>query len=214
MKLSGNKKIVLLGVILLIIAGIVVVALKGINVSLVFQQHESISLLIGKQININEIQEICNEVFKNKKVVLKKVELFDDSVSIIAQSITDEEKSNLIQKVNEKYSTEFKVEDITIEKISNVRVRDMVRPYILPIIISTVLIIIYMVIIFKNQKFVKIIGKIFGIILLTELALASIIAISRIPLLPIMVNLMFVIAIIELIFLINKETMIINSEKK
>ncbi len=214
MKLSGNKKIVLLGVILLIIAGIVVVALKGINVSLVFQQHESISLLIGKQININEIQEICNEVFKNKKVVLKKVELFDDSVSIIAQSITDEEKSNLIQKVNEKYSTEFKVEDITIEKVSNVRVRDMVRPYILPIIISTVLIIIYMVIIFKNQKFVKIIGKIFGIILLTELALASIIAISRIPLLPIMVNLMFVIAIIELIFLINKETMIINSEKK
>ena len=199
MKLSGNKKIVLLGVILLIIAGIVVVALKGINVSLVFQQHESISLLIGKQININEIQEICNEVFKNKKVVLKKVELFDDSVSIIAQSITDEEKSNLIQKVNEKYSTEFKVEDITIEKVSNVRVRDMVRPYILPIIISTVLIIIYMVIIFKNQKFVKIIGKIFGIILLTELALASIIAISRIPLLPIMVNLMFVIAIIELI---------------
>lgn len=214
MKLSGNKKIVLLGVILLIIAGIVVVALKGINVSLVFQQHESISLLIGKQININEIQEICNEVFKNKKVVLKKVELFDDSVSIIAQSITDEEKSNLIQKVNEKYSTEFKVEDITIEKISNVRVRDMVRPYILPIIISTVLIIIYMIIIFKNQKFVKIIGKIFEIILLTELALASIIAISRIPLLPIMVNLMFVIAIIELIFLINKETMIINSEKK
>ena len=214
MKLSGNKKIVLLGVILLIIAGIVVVALKGINVSLVFQQHESISLLIGKQININEIQEICNEVFKNKKVVLKKVELFDDSVSIIAQSITDEEKSNLIQKVNEKYSTEFKVEDITIEKISNVRVIDMVRPYILPIIISTVLIIIYMIIIFKNQKFVKIIGKIFEIILLTELALASIIAISRIPLLPIMVNLMFVIAIIELIFLINKETMIINSEKK
>ena len=106
------------------------------------------------------------------------------------------------------------MEDITIEKVSNVRVRDMVRPYILPIIISTVLIIIYMVIIFKNQKFVKIIGKIFGIILLTELALASIIAISRIPLLPIMVNLMFVIAIIELIFLINKETMIINSEKK
>ena len=40
MKLSGSKKIILLGIILLIIAGIVVVALKGVKVSLVLQQHD------------------------------------------------------------------------------------------------------------------------------------------------------------------------------
>lgn len=211
MKLNGNKKIILLGVILLIIAGIVVVALKGINVSLILQQHESISLLIGKQINLDEIEEICNGVFENKKVILRKIELFDDSVSVIAQSITDEEKSNLIQKVNEKYGTEFNVEDITIEKYSNVRVRDLIRPYILPVIISAVLIIIYIIVRFRKQNFMKILAKIFGIIILTELSLASIIAISRIPLLPIMINLMFVVAIIELIILINRES---KSENK
>ena len=46
-KLSGNKKIILLGIVLLIIAGIVVVALKGVKVSMMLQQHESISIHIG-----------------------------------------------------------------------------------------------------------------------------------------------------------------------
>ena len=61
MKLSGLKKIILLGIILLIIAGIVIVALKGINVSLILQQHESINLLIGKPVEIKDVQNICNE---------------------------------------------------------------------------------------------------------------------------------------------------------
>ena len=49
MKLSGMKKIVLLGLILIIVAGAVVVALKGFNVSLIYEQHETIKLVIGKK---------------------------------------------------------------------------------------------------------------------------------------------------------------------
>ena len=50
MKLSGSKKILLLGIILLIIAGIVVVALKGVKVSLTLQQHETVKVYIGKKV--------------------------------------------------------------------------------------------------------------------------------------------------------------------
>lgn len=68
MKLSGTKKILLLGLILIIIAGIVVVALKGVNVSLLYEQHESVNLVVGKEIDINDIKDICKEVFNNKEV--------------------------------------------------------------------------------------------------------------------------------------------------
>ena len=43
------------------------------------------------------------------------------------------------------------------------------------------------------------------IILVTEAIIASVIAISRIPFLPVTISLMSVIAILELILLINKQ---------
>ena len=105
MKLDGNKKIILLGLILLIVAGIIVVALKVFNVSLILQQHESVNIFICKEVNLKDIKSICNEVFGNKRVVLRNVELFDDSVNINVESITNEEKEVLVSKINEKYGT-------------------------------------------------------------------------------------------------------------
>ena len=46
MKLSSNKKIALLGIILLILAGIIVVALKGMKVDLMLTKHKSIDIVI------------------------------------------------------------------------------------------------------------------------------------------------------------------------
>ncbi len=204
MKLSGLKKIILLGIILLIIAGIVIVALKGINVSLILQQHESINLLIGKPVEIKDVQNICNEVFANKRVIVRKLELFGDSVNIISESITDEEKSNLITKINEKYETDFTVDDVNIEKNSNIRVRDLVRPYVLPVMLSFVLIVAYIIIRFRKINSLKLLGKICVTIILTEALIASCIAITRLPLLPIMINLMSVVAIFEVVLFISR----------
>ena len=40
--MKNSKKIIILGIILLIIAGVIVVSLKGFNVSLMIGRHESI----------------------------------------------------------------------------------------------------------------------------------------------------------------------------
>ena len=205
MKLNGNKKILLLGLILLIIAGIVVVALKGFEVPLIYQQHESINLMIGKEVKLDEFKQICDEVFQNKEVVLRNVELFNDSVNINVENITDEEKQALVEKVNEKYGTEFTVDGITIQSNSNIRIRDIVRPYVKPIIISVLLIAAYMIIRFRKMSAFKLLGNIILYVILTEAALASILAIVRIPVSPILINLMAVIAIIELIVYLNKK---------
>ena len=136
MKLSGSKKILLLGIILLIVAGVVVVLLKGFNVSLFYRQHEELNIVIGKEVNIKDINGICKEVFGNKSFIVRSVELFDDSISIRAESITNEEKSELVNKINEKYSTELVAEDLTVNENPNIRIRDLIRPYVKPVIAS------------------------------------------------------------------------------
>ena len=102
---NNNKKIVLLGIILLILAGIIIIALKGVNVSLMFGKHESIEIKLEKEVAVSDMNQICKEVFEDKKFVVKGLEVFSDSIQINVESITDEEKNSLIGKINEKYKT-------------------------------------------------------------------------------------------------------------
>ena len=204
MKLSGSKKIILLGIILLIIAGIVVVSLKWVKVSLNLQQHEEVTVYIGKPVELKEVKNICKEVFGNKYFIVIDVDTFKDAYSINVESLTNEEKQALLTKINEKFGVNLVETDISIKTLSNIRIRDVVKPYIKPVIISAILMVVYMIIRFRKEKVAKLLGKIFGIIILTEAVIFSIIAIARIPLSALMINLMAVIAIVELCVYINK----------
>lgn len=204
MKISGSKKIILLGIILLIIAGIVVVALKGVKVSLILQQHEELNIYIGKPTDIKDMKDICKEVFKDKNFVVRDLDVFNDAYSINVESVINEEKDELINKVNEKFGVNITSDDISEKNVSNIRIRDIVKLYIKPVLISTVLIAAYLVIRFRKESAIKLLGKICGIILLTEAMIFSVIAVIRIPLSATMINLMAVIALIELCLYINK----------
>ena len=204
MKLSGSKKIILLGIILLIIAGIVVVALKGVKVSLILQQHEEINVYIGKPTDIKDMKDICKDVFKDKRFVVRNLDIFADAYSINVESVINEEKDELIKKVNEKFGVNITTEDISEKTVSNIRIRDIVKPYIKPVLISAVLMAVYVVIRFRKENAFKLLGKILGIIILTEAVIFSVIAVLRIPLSAMMINLMLVIAVIELCIYINK----------
>lgn len=204
MNLSGSKKIILLGIILLIIAGIVVVALKGVKVSLILQQHEEINVYIGRPTDIKDMKNICKEVFKDKRFVVRNLDIFADAYSINVESFINEEKDELINKINEKFGVNITTDDISEKSVSNIRVRDIVKPYIKPVLITTVLMAVYLVIRFRKENALKLLGKMFGIIILTEAVIFSIIAVLRIPLSATMINLMAVIAVIELCLYINK----------
>lgn len=198
-----NKKVVILGLCLLIIAGIVVVLFKGFNVNFLLEQHEVIEFVIGKDFEMKDVRDICNEVFKDKKIVLKTVEVFDDAVSINAESITNEEKENLVNKLNEKFGTTKSVDEVTIETVANVRMRDWIKPYVQPIAISTVVILAYIAARFREENLLKLLAKIVAIILITILSLLSVLAILRVPMSPIYVMGLTAVAIIELMFYIN-----------
>ena len=198
-----NKKVVILGLSLLILAGIVVVLFRGFNVNFLLEQHEVIEFVIGKDFEMKDVKEICDEVFGDKKVVLRTVEVFNDAVSINVESITNEEKENLVTKLNAKFGTTKTVDEVTIEPVSNVRMRDWLKPYIQPIVISGLIILAYIAVKFREENLIKLLSKIIIIVVVTVLSILSILAIFRVPMSPIYIMGLTAIALIELMIYIN-----------
>ena len=176
-----SKQLKMIVIALIIIAGIIMIAVKGFNFDLKYQDTQKVELYLQTEFNISDIKQITNDVFGNQKVMIQKVEVFEDSVSITTTSISDEQKSNLITKINEKYGTELTAEDTTIENVARTRGRDIIKPYILPFGIATLITLIYMGIRYYKLNTLKVIVKSIGIILLTQIILFSVIAITRIP---------------------------------
>ena len=197
--MKSCKKVCFLALVLLILAGIIVVALKGFNVGLMARQHESLEIVIGKSFEVKDIKDICKEVFGDKKVVIRVIEVFSDAVNINVESATDEEKQELVNKLNEKYGLELKNENVTVKVSSNIRIRDMITPYIVPGLVSAILITLYLVLRFRKVNAFKLLLNLFGIVIVTMLAIASLIAVTRFPFTSLVVNGMVIIAILEVI---------------
>lgn len=201
---KNSKKIVILGLILLIIAGLIVVSLKGFQVSLMFGKHESVELKVGKEIDIKIVQEICDQIFDNQKYVIKELEVFGDSFQLNIKSITDDEKTNLINQVNEKFQTQKTVDDLKVHSVSNRRIRDVIKPYMMPMVIVFAIVMIYTLIRFRKIDSFKLIIDYIWKIILTEIILLSAVAIIRIPVNDVLINLFMIVAIVELVYFISK----------
>ena len=178
-----NKKVKIIAIlsIIIIIAGIIMIITKGYNFDLKYSDANRILLDIGTTFNNKDIKSITDEVLGNQKVMIQKVEVFEDAVSITAEEITEEQKTNLINKMNEKYGTTTKAEDIEITTIAHTRGRDIIKPYIVPFLIATIIIVIYMMIRYYKLNAFKVLLKTVCMVIYTQIMLFSIIAITRIP---------------------------------
>ncbi|MCI8361569.1 MAG: hypothetical protein HFJ41_00115 [Clostridia bacterium] len=166
----------------IIIIGIIVIAFAGFNVSLEYSPSKQVSVYIGKEFESNEIKNIVKEVIGNKKVIVQKVELYEEIASITVEDITDEQIQQLNNKINEKYSLENTVkDDIKVTQNSNLRIRDIAKPFIMPVAISLAIILIYAGVRFRKINILEVLGKIIGMNVLGVALFVSIMAIVRIP---------------------------------
>lgn len=166
----------------IIIIGIIVIAFAGFNVSLKYSPSKQISVYIGKEFESNDIKSIVKEVTGNANCIVQKVELYEEIASITVKDMTDEQIEQLNNKINEKYELENTVaDDITITENANVRIRDMVRPFIWPVALSLIVILVYAGIRFRKIEILEVLGKILGMNVLAEVLFVSILAITRIP---------------------------------
>lgn len=158
-EIGKNTKIIAILIALVILIGVIISLTVGLNFDLRYQEAKKIQLYLEKDFEIADIKQITDEVLPNQKVMLQKVEVFEDTVSILAKDITEEQKGNMITKVNEKYGLELKNEQVEITKIPHTRGRDIIKPYIIPFGIATIIILAYMMIRYYKLGIVKTVAK-------------------------------------------------------
>jgi hypothetical protein len=244
---SYNKKIVIFALGLLILAGIIVVVLKGFNVSLDLREHDTLKFVFDQKFEKSDIDGICKEVFDGKEYKIKTVEVFTDAIYIIAPTITENEEEALLTKLNDLYKdsdeessstyvtnedgsvVEEQSDDEVVEENSEeisiydklekeedydfytdakIRIRDIVRPYVVPTIISAIIICIYVAIKYNKLhegKIIVTVGELLGKMIVLLAVLLSLIAIFRLPftgtVIPILMFIMLVFLVLNLSYL-------------
>ncbi|MCI9063596.1 MAG: hypothetical protein HFJ17_03220 [Clostridia bacterium] len=179
--MKTRNKILYIVICLVIVIGIVMWKNKGFNLELQYSARDQINISNKTGINKDEVNQIVSDVLQNSRYFIQDVETFGNAISIVADEITDEQKNQIIDKFNEKYGTDIKGEDIEIVSIPFTRIKDAIKPYILPGIVTTVIILLYFGIRFKDLKISKVILETVIDIILSELFLFSVFAICRIP---------------------------------
>lgn len=197
--ISKKMKLLAFFVAVVIIAGIVVTLTIGLNFDLRYQEAKKIQLYLEKNFEIEDIKQITDEILPGQAVIIQKVEVFEDTVSILAKDMTEEQKVDIINKVNEKYATTLSSDNIKIVNIPHTRGRDIVRPYIVPFAIATILILVYMGVRYYKLGIIKTTLKAIALLVIAQATLLSIMAIARIPIGRVTIPLVLAVYVLSLI---------------
>lgn len=151
--MNKKKKIALITFLIISVADIIITGIFGIRADMNYGAGYTIRFqLSNTTFDINDIKSIAKEVFK-KDYVVKNVEFFNDNALIkVKDDPTGEQRSELCSKLNEKYSSSLTTDDLQINYEANVKFRTIVEPYIIPVGVSTILILVYFAIRFKGAK--------------------------------------------------------------
>lgn len=176
--MSKKSKIISIILIIIFIIAIVLTGIRGLNVDLNYSEGVSILFNLNQQFNTKDIESIAREVWPDGQIIVQKVEVYDETALIKVSSVNDENLQSLVDKVNEKYGLELQLSDVSVQYNSNVQIRDIVSPYIVPMLITTALIVVYYSIRFRGVK--EILDLLIKLIF-AEGILYSIYAITRLP---------------------------------
>ena len=179
-----NKKIFYAILICVIIAGAVVIATMGLKTDITYSRNLRLDVYLGKEYTKQDIEPIAKEVFGNERMLVQQVEYYGDMFSItISQEVEeiDSKIEQLTNKLNEKLGLELKKENITKEYQPHIRLFSVLKPYLVPLAISMIVILAYVMIRFRKIGAWKTLALYVLMVLASELIYLSILAICRIP---------------------------------
>lgn len=177
---KNTKKIVCVIAVIIIIIGAVICKTKGFNIELMYSNRQSINISSSNELDISKIEEISKNVLTDRKVKVQKLERFGNAAQIIAETISDEEKENIINQINEECKTNISNDNTTVETIANTRIRDILKPYILPAIVTFAAVMLYFLIVYNKIGLSKVLLNGILVPILVELIYYSFIAITRV----------------------------------
>lgn len=180
------KKVVYGILACIIVIGAIITFTIGLNVDIIYSKNVEIDIYIGKVVNLDEIKQLAKEVFPNERMVVQEIELFNDMVSITIKDKTDDELKEPIEqlntKINEKYGTENETEEtITIEHNPKIRLSSILKPYLTPISISMIIILVFIGIRYKKLGMLKTGASYVIYTGVVELVYLGLLAITRFP---------------------------------
>lgn len=175
------KKIIQIVLMCLIIAGVIIVATIGFNVGTKYSETTQISIKIGKEFDLKDIKSITNEVFEKQNTQIQYVELYKDMVQITVKEASEEQIKTLNDKINEKYEISNELSNVLVTRQSNVRLRDIVKPYIVPVAIVSVITIVYVMIAFRKLEIWQVLYNTLMTMVAPQAILAGFYAVTRIP---------------------------------
>lgn len=175
------KKVIQILLICLIIAGIIVISTIGFNVGIKYSENTQININIGTEFKIEDIRKITNEVFGNKTVLISQVELYKDMVQLTVKEASEEQITNLNNKINEKYNLENELSDVIVTHNPNVKLRTIIIPYILPVAIVSILTIAFAMIVYRKLGVWQVLYESAMAIVAPQAILSSIYAVTRLP---------------------------------
>lgn len=208
-KITENKKILIIAILIIIVAGIIFLAVKGFNKGIIYDSATRIECYIPSGYEKADIENITNETFSNKNVTVQDIEKLNQMVSIKIKDYSEEELENFKTKISEKYGIDKDKLEIYEIKIPTTRISTIVKPYVLPVSIVTVLSLVYIALRnIKSKEAVKKVIKVALTLVLVAGIYFSILVISQIPIneytMPIALMLYVLTLLIEVIKL-NKE---------
>ncbi len=194
------KRNVYIALICLVLIAVIIVCFKGFNIGLEYAENTCITVNVGKQFEKKDIQAITNEVFPKTKVIIQPVEVYKEAVQITVKDVSDEQLEALNTKINEKYELENEVSDIEVIKNTNVRLRDVIKHYIWPVVIASVIVLAYELLRFKKQGFKNVLCMAIVPVVLAQVLLTCVYAICRIPVNSYTCNVALILYILSEIF--------------
>jgi len=173
---NDNRSIWITFSIVILVAGIIL-AFKGFSVGLDYAPNKTIKFDIEEE-KVDVAKEIIEETFYYKKIKIKNIE-GEGNLKLITRIITPEEKEELINNLNQKLDLKLSSEDIMVEENSQVRLRDLLKNYIKAIIIVTIILLIYIPIVYRKFGFYNVISETLTSLVLSQLLVLSVLAITR-----------------------------------
>lgn len=182
-KITKKEKIIFSLVILIIIAGIITLCINGFNKSASFASGTRIEAYIPNGYEAEDIIAIAKESFNSaKKISFDRVEKLNQVAGIKIDNYTEDELTNFKNKIMEKYSIEEDKLEIYEIDIPTVRISTTIKPYVLPVTLITILVLVYLIIRnLKKKNIMRYIAKIVLSLIAVLGVYFSIIVICRIP---------------------------------
>ena len=154
-----KNKIIYAITVCIIIIGAIIIATMGLKADVKYSKNVRIDVYLGKNFENKDIKELAQEVFGKDRTLVQKVEYYGDMASITIKQENsenmDEKLEQLKNKINEKYELEIETKDMNVTHQPKIKLSSILKPYIIPLSISSIIIIAYVMIRFRKLGILK-----------------------------------------------------------